>query len=67
MQCIPIVCYDVMATALSICKGGVESPAGPAIAVPLFLAVRNAGAPFHCIIEPHPFIILCMMNLDHTL
>ena len=27
-------------------KGSVEGPAGPAIAVPLFLAVRNAGALF---------------------
>ena len=48
-------------------KGGVEGPACPAIAVPLFLAVRNAGALFHCIIEPRTFIILCMMNIDHTL
>ena len=37
-------------------KGGVEGPAGPAIAVPLFLAARNAGALFHCIIDPRPFI-----------
>lgn len=28
------------------CKGSVEGPAGPAIAVPLFLTVRNAGPLF---------------------
>ena len=38
-------------------KGGVEGPAGPAIAVPLFLAMRNAGALFCCIIESRPYII----------
>ena len=30
----------------SVYKGGVEGPAGSAIAVPLFLAMRNAGALF---------------------
>ena len=54
-------------TVLWYCvKDGVEGPAGPAIAVPLFLAVRNAGALFHCIIEPRPFLFLCMMSVAHA-
>ena len=37
-------------------KGGVEGPAGPAIAVPLFLAVHNAGALFTAL-ESRPYIM----------
>ena len=59
--------YYVLVALPTKGKGGVECPAGPEIAVPLFLAVRNAGALFHCILEPRPFIILCMVNLDRIL
>ena len=47
-------------------KGGVEGSASPAIAVPLFLDVRNAAA-LHRITEPGPYIGPNVMNLDHTL
>ena len=39
------------------CKGGIAGPVGPAIAVPLFRAMRNAGALFRRIIEPCPYIM----------
>ena len=38
-------------------KGGIEGPAGPAIIIPLFLAMCNARALFLRIIEPHPYIM----------
>ena len=47
----------------TLIKGGVEGPAGPAIAVPLFLAVRNAGALFSFRAQPNIIIpTLCVGN-----
>ena len=52
-----VLVHYVWAVFCTEFKGGVEDLAGPAIAVPLFRVVRNAGAFFHRITEPCPYIL----------